>query len=175
MALPRRAAVLGSALFFLVGPGLEAGLGPFLVTGGWDRGSGTSPALTVAGALLIVGGLVVLVRCFADFALRGQGTPTPAAPTATLVTGGPYAVVRNPQHLATAVVVLGQALVLARPVLVVAVAAYLGTLGLLVRRYEEPRLRERFGPAYDAYRAATPAWVPRPRRGRAPGPTGATR
>ncbi len=111
--------------------------------------------------MLVAVGLAVLVRCLAGFALEGRGTPTPAAPTSVLVAGGPYAVVRNPQHLATAAVIVGEALVLARPVLLVAVGAYLATLAVLVRRFEEPRLRERFGPAYDAYRAGVPAWVPR--------------
>lgn len=106
----------------------------------------------------------MLVRCFAGFALDGRGTPTPAAPTSALVDRGPYAVVRNPQHLATAAVIVGEALVLARPVLLVAVAAYLTTLAVLVRRFEEPRLRQRFGLAYDDYRARVPAWVPRPSR-----------
>jgi protein-S-isoprenylcysteine O-methyltransferase Ste14 len=116
--------------------------------------------------VLVVAGLAVLVRCFAGFALDGRGTPTPAAPTGVLVVGGPYRVVRNPQHLATAVVIVGEALVLARPVLLVAAAAYLATLAVLVRRFEEPRLRERFGADYDAYRAQVPAWVPRrPGRG----------
>lgn len=138
------------------------GVGPFLLTGGFRTGDGTSAGLTAAGVVLIALGLAVLVWCFADFALRGAGTPTPAAPTTRLVVSGPYAVVRNPQHAATAVVIVGEALVLARPILLVAVAAYLVTLGVLVRRHEEPRLRERFGPAYDAYRARVPAWVPRP-------------
>jgi protein-S-isoprenylcysteine O-methyltransferase Ste14 len=30
-----------------------------------------------------------------------------------------------------------------------------------VKIYEEPTLREQFGPSYDAYRAAVPGWVPR--------------
>jgi len=30
---------LASAAFFLVGPGLEAGVGPWLISGGFDRGA----------------------------------------------------------------------------------------------------------------------------------------
>lgn len=161
-----RHAALGSALFFLVGPGLEAGVGPYLLTGGFERGDDlpAQPLLTGVGVLLILGGLLVLVRCFTAFARDGRGTPTPAAPTARLVVDGPYRVVRNPQQLATAAVIVGEALLLARPILLVAAAAYLATLALLIRRHEEPRLRARFGAAYDAYAARTPAWVPRPRR-----------
>jgi protein-S-isoprenylcysteine O-methyltransferase Ste14 len=30
-----------------------------------------------------------------------------------------------------------------------------------VRWYEEPTLRQRFGPTHDSYRASVPGWVPR--------------
>ena len=159
--MTRRAAITGSVLFFLAGPGLEAGVGPFLLTRGWEAGEQRA-LLVVLGALLVAGGLAVLVRCFAGFALKGHGTPTPAAPTGALVAGGPYRWVRNPQHVATATVVVGEALLLARPVLLVAVAAYLLAMAGLVRRIEEPGLRARFGPGWEAYAARVPAWLPRP-------------
>ncbi|WP_372789209.1 isoprenylcysteine carboxylmethyltransferase family protein [Paraconexibacter sp.] len=163
---PRHAAI-GSAVFFLLGPGLEIGVGPALLTGGFQRGDAVplQPVATAVGAVLVVVGLITLVRCFARFAREGRGTPTPAAPTAALVTDGPYRRSRNPQQLATVGVLLGEGLVLARPVLFAAAAAYLLTLHVLIVRYEEPRLRARFGAAYDVYRERVPRWLPR-RRGR---------
>jgi len=164
---PRQAAI-GSAIFFLVGPGFEAGLGPALLTRGFARGDDlpAQPGATAVGALLVLAGLAVLVRCFVRFARDGRGTPTPAAPTGALVVDGPYAHVRNPQQLATAAVIVGEGLVLARPILFVAAGAYLATLAWMIRRYEEPRLRQRFGPAYDAYAAEVSAWLPRLRPSR---------
>jgi protein-S-isoprenylcysteine O-methyltransferase Ste14 len=156
----RRAAAIGSALFFLVGPGLEAGVGPWLLTG-FERGADWPAPLRVLGVVLIVAGLAVVVTAFVRFASEGLGTPAPVAPAARLVVGGPYRHVRNPMYVATAAVIVGEGLVLGQPVLLVAAVVYGGALALLVRLHEEPVMAERFGASYDAYRRAVPAWIPR--------------
>ena len=166
-----RAAALISVLFFFVGPLLEIGVGPFLLTAGWERGDDL-PAQAVAtalGAALIVAGVAVVVWCFVVLARDGRGTPTPAAATTRLVATGPYRHVRHPMYLATTAVIGGEGLVLARPVLFAAAAVYALTLLALLRYVEEPRLRARFGAEYDAYRATVPSC--RPRWGR-PGSVG---
>jgi protein-S-isoprenylcysteine O-methyltransferase Ste14 len=69
-------------------------------------------------------------------------------------------------YLAVAAAIVGQALVLGRPVLI-AYAALFGTaVWSFVRWYEEPTLARRFGADYEAYRRAVPGWWPRlrPRR-----------
>lgn len=153
---------MGSVIFFLIGPGLEAGVGPFLLTG-FEVGAGLpgAPALRALGVVLIAGGLAVLLDTFARFARDGSGTPSPMAPPRQLVVCGAYRFVRNPMYVATAAVIVGEALVLRRPVLLVAAAIYCAALAALGRLREEPLLRERFGPQYDAYRAAVPGWRPR--------------
>ncbi|XAY08327.1 hypothetical protein DSM112329_05227 [Paraconexibacter sp. AEG42_29] len=150
-------------LFFVLGPCLEAGVGPFLLTGGWDQGSDlpAQPFWTVLGVALVCAGLAVVVRAFVAFAVDGRGTPTPAAPTDRLVVSGAYRHVRNPMYLATAAMIVGEGLVLARPILLVAAAAYLATLAVLTTRLEEPTLAARFGAPYEDYRRAVPGWVPR--------------
>src|SRR3954454_156078 len=56
-----RAIAVGSVLFFLAGPGLEAGVGPWLlVTVAGGPVDGWPPAARVAGALLMAAGLAVL-------------------------------------------------------------------------------------------------------------------
>jgi protein-S-isoprenylcysteine O-methyltransferase Ste14 len=163
----RSPAVVGSVVFFLIGPGLEAGVGPWLVTrpGLWHT-HGWPPALRVLGAALIAAGLAVLVGVFARFMTEGAGTPSPAAPTARLIVGGAYRHVRNPMYVATAAIIAGEALAFAQPILLGAAALYVTALGLLGRFVEEPRLARRFGAAYADYRAAVPAWRPRLRRWR---------
>jgi protein-S-isoprenylcysteine O-methyltransferase Ste14 len=159
----RRAAVLGSLGFFLIGPGLEAGVGPALLTGGFEVGDGLSDSWIVRGigVVLIVAGLAVVVHAYTRFALDGIGTPSPMAPPRELVVTGAYRYVRNPMYVATAAVIVGEGLLLRQPVLLVAAVVYCAALALLGRRFEEPLLRSRFGPAYDAYRAAVPGWLPR--------------
>jgi protein-S-isoprenylcysteine O-methyltransferase Ste14 len=152
-----------SALFFLAGPGLEAGVGPFLLTSGFETGEAWDDAIAVrvAGALLVAAGLAVLLHAFARFAGEGHGTPTPAAPTRQLVITGAYRHVRNPMYVATAAVIAGEGLLLSQPILLLGAAVYVTALAALVHLVEEPRLRERFGDRYDAYARAVPGWLPR--------------
>jgi protein-S-isoprenylcysteine O-methyltransferase Ste14 len=159
----RRAAARVSALFFLLGPGLEAGVGPWLLTGGFETGGAweAAIALRAAGGLLIAAGLAVLLHAFAGFVRDGLGTPTPVAPTERLVVTGAYRHVRNPMYVATAAVIAGEGLLLSQPVLLAGAAVYLAALATLVRVMEEPGLRARFGAQYDAYRRAVPGWLPR--------------
>lgn len=161
--MPRRAAFRLSVLFFLLGPCLEAGAGPFLLTGGWERGTDlpAQPLWTIAGAAFAAVGLAVVVHAFVSFVVDGRGTPTPAAPTDRLVVTGAYRHVRNPMYVATAAIIVGEGLALARPILFVAAGAYVATLALATRRWEEPTLTRRFGAPYTAYRAAVPGWWPR--------------
>jgi protein-S-isoprenylcysteine O-methyltransferase Ste14 len=158
----RTQAAVGSAVFFLAGPGLEAGVGPYLLTrtGVWDGGD-WPVTVRAAGVALIVGGLAALVAVFARFVTEGAGTPSPAAPTARLIVGGAYRFVRHPMYVATAAVIVGEALAFAEPLLLAAAAVYVVTLALFGRLVEEPRLARRFGAAYDEYRAAVPGWRPR--------------
>jgi protein-S-isoprenylcysteine O-methyltransferase Ste14 len=163
-----RGAVLGSALFVLAGPGLEAGLGPWLLTG-LDTGDGLPGwwPLRAAGAVLIALGVVVLAGAFVRFARDGLGTPSPAAPPRALVVTGAYRHLRHPMYAATAAVIAGEGLLLREPILLLGAALYVATLATLAHLREEPLLRRRFGPAYDDYRAAVPGWRPRLRPWRA--------
>ncbi|GAA3397504.1 methyltransferase family protein [Cryptosporangium minutisporangium] len=163
-----RAAAAGSALFFALAPGTVAGLAPWALTG-WDAGAAPI-AVRWLGAILVVAGAAVLLQAFARFVREGLGTPAPVAPTAHLVVGGLYRYVRNPMYLAVVATILGQALLLWRPVLVAYAAVVAATTAAFVRGYEEPTLRRQFGGDYDAYRAAVPGWWPR--RTPWPGSTG---
>lgn len=155
------AAAVGSSVFFAVAPGIVAGVGPWLLTG-WDGADPPWPAaVRVAGGALLVASTVVLVQAFVRFVREGRGTPAPVGPTERLVVGGLYRHVRNPMYVAVVGAVVGQALVLGRPVLL-AYAAVVGTaMALFVRGYEEPRLTARYGEQYRAYRRAVPGWLPR--------------
>src|SRR3954447_7757772 len=103
----RRAAAIGSALFFVVAPGVMAGLVPWLITG-W-RDDDPAPVLRVAGAVLLAAGLAALVQSFVRFVVEGAGTPAPVAPTERLVVGGAYRHVRNPMYPAVAATLVRQA------------------------------------------------------------------
>jgi protein-S-isoprenylcysteine O-methyltransferase Ste14 len=157
-------AAIGSAVFLLVGPGVVAGLVPWLLTG-WTTREPLPHWLPVrvAGALLVGAGVAVLVASFARFVHEGLGTPAPVAPTEKLVVGGLYRYVRNPMYLAVASIIVGQALLLGQAILLAYAAVFAAAVASFVRWYEEPTLGRRFGDQYDAYRRAVPAWRPRRR------------
>jgi protein-S-isoprenylcysteine O-methyltransferase Ste14 len=155
-------AAAGSAVFFIPGPGLVAGLVPWWLTG-WQ---GRQPRpywapLRVAGATLIAAGASGMVHAVVQFVMEGIGTPAPVAPPERLVVGGLYRYVRNPMYVSVVAAIVGQALALGQPVLLWYAVAVGGTAGAFVRWYEEPTLRRRFGAQYEAYRRAVPAWWPR--------------
>jgi protein-S-isoprenylcysteine O-methyltransferase Ste14 len=155
----RARAAAGSLLFLLVAPGVAAGLVPWLLTG-WDS---TDPptAAKLLGGVLIVAGASVLVSAFARFVVEGIGTPAPVAPPSQLVVGGLYRYVRNPMYLAVTTTIVGQALQLGRPVLLVYAALFMAVVAAFVYGYEQPTLARRFGAAYDDYCRNVPAWRPR--------------
>jgi protein-S-isoprenylcysteine O-methyltransferase Ste14 len=162
--LRRAGAAAGSAVFFVLAPGVVAGLVPWWLTGWQVR----QPLLhfapvRFAGTVLIAAGALVLVRTFVQFVVEGIGTPAPIAPTERLVVGGLYRYVRNPMYLAVVATIVGQGLALGQPVLLLYSAAACTAMGAFARLYEEPTLRAQFGAQYEAYRRAVPAWWPRSR------------
>jgi protein-S-isoprenylcysteine O-methyltransferase Ste14 len=152
-------AALGSMAFLVVAPGVVGGLMPWLLTG-W-RTSNPPASLAVLGAALIAIGVGVLLNAFGRFVIEGRGTPAPIAPTERLVIGGLYRHVRNPMYVAVGATIVGQALLLGRPVLLAYAAAFWVVVAAFVRSYEEPTLRARYGEEYAAYRRGVPAWWPR--------------
>ena len=93
--------------------------------------------------------------------VRAGGTPLPFDPPLALVIGGPYAFVRNPMQVGAIAALFGVA-ALYRSWGLTVYAVDLALLSqLLFLRQEEGELGERFGPAYDRYRAAVRCWVPR--------------
>jgi protein-S-isoprenylcysteine O-methyltransferase Ste14 len=159
----RSAATIGSAVFFVVAPGVVAGLVPWLISG-WQLPRPMSPLAIVrlaAGVVLLVLAVVVLVRAFVRFVVEGGGTPAPVAPTERLVLGGDYRFVRNPMYLAVVTAVLGQAMIFGSLALLGYALAVWAIMAAFVRWYEEPLLLRRYGDEYQRYREAVRAWVPR--------------
>ena len=141
--------VLGAAMLWLPRLGIAALDARFMPWAPWEF---------PAGVLVTVGGLA-----FAVWARRHIGRNWSAIVTLKqdheLVTSGPYAWVRHPIYTGLLFGFLGSAFALGqwRGLLAVAIV-YLS----LLRKYrlEERWMRERFGIAYDAYRARVKALVP---------------
>lgn len=156
-----RASAAGSLLFLVVTPGVVAGLVPWWLTG-W-KVADPPLVIVVLGYVILVTGVVVLLHAFLRFVTEGVGTPAPIAPTRHLVIGGLYRYVRNPMYIAVAMTILGQAMVLGKPILLLYALVFGVAVGSFVNLYEQPELTRQFGAEYEAYRAAVPAWLPRRR------------
>jgi protein-S-isoprenylcysteine O-methyltransferase Ste14 len=159
-------AAAGSVVFFVLAPGVVAGLVPWWLTGWRVRHPHPSWAwvpLRVAGVALLAAGVLVLVGAFVRFVTEGVGTPAPVIPTKRLVVGGLYRYVRNPMYLAVVASIVGQALALGQPALLGYAVAVGAAMVAFVHGYEEPTLALQFGAQYQAYRRAVPAWWPRRR------------
>jgi protein-S-isoprenylcysteine O-methyltransferase Ste14 len=158
----RAQAVVGTVIFFFLAPGVVAFLLPWLIVqwrpeslwpeAGWIRWTGLA-----VGAL----GTAELLECFARFALQGEGTPAPVAPTKSLVVTGAYRHVRNPMYVAVVAIILGWALWFGSLTLFLyAALIWLGFI-TFVLAYEEPTLRATFGRQYEIYCSNVGRWIPR--------------
>lgn len=158
--MSKRDALIGSAAFFVIAPGVIAGVIPWLITK-WRPGGDASLTLTIFGALLIIAGLVLLIDCFVRFALKGRGTPAPFAPTQELVVDGAYRYVRNPMYLGVLLAIVGQMLVFANAALIAYAVVIALTVHFFVIGYEEPKLKLSFPEAYAPYFENVGRWFPR--------------
>lgn len=157
MASTARAA-WGSLLFFVLAPGANAVLIPWLITQWRNPGP---PWAVVAGAVVVVAGTAVVVAAFVQFVVEGRGTPAPVAPTEELVVGGLYRWVRNPMYVGVAAAIAGQAVMFTSVGMAGWLAAFVAAVTAFVAGYEEPTLREAYGASYEAYADAVPRWLPR--------------
>jgi protein-S-isoprenylcysteine O-methyltransferase Ste14 len=162
-------AIVGSAIFLVVAPGIVAGYVPWRIC----RWHVEAPLLGISslrlvGVLLIAAGLTVLSDSFARFALQGLGTPAPIFPTRHLVVSGLFRYVRNPMYIAVVSLILGQGLFFGSLlILEYGVAVFVGFY-LFVLIYEEPTLLKSYGREYEEFSANVPRWIPylRPWRGK---------
>jgi protein-S-isoprenylcysteine O-methyltransferase Ste14 len=160
--MKRASALLGSAIFLVIAPGTLAIYGPWAMTR-WRFGPpllGVS-SLRILGALMIVGGLPILLDSFIRFALQGLGTPAPIAPPQHLVVTGLYRWVRNPMYIAVSLLIFGQGLLFCSVQLLgYGLLVWLAFLAFVVL-YEEPALSRKFGREYEEFCVQVPRWIPR--------------
>jgi protein-S-isoprenylcysteine O-methyltransferase Ste14 len=154
-------AIVGSAIFLVIAPGIVAGYLPWRIC----RWHVEAPLLGISslrlvGVLLIAAGLTVLLDSFARFALQGLGTPAPIFPTRHLVVSGLFRYVRNPMYIAVMSLILGQGLFFGSIlVLEYGIAIFVGFY-LFVLLYEEPTLLKSYGREYEEFCANVPRWIP---------------
>jgi protein-S-isoprenylcysteine O-methyltransferase Ste14 len=153
-------AFLRTLVFTVFVPGFWTVLVPYWVVGRGARLDLNSAAM--AGWLLVAIGVALYLTCaFWGFALRGKGTPAPIDPPKTLVTEGPYRIVRNPMYWSVLFVMMGEATIFHSLALAEIGCVFFAFTMLFVMVFEEPMLRAKFGGEYEAYCRRVPRWIPR--------------
>jgi protein-S-isoprenylcysteine O-methyltransferase Ste14 len=121
-----------------------------------------TPALIPAGTALIIVGAALVVLARREFARRGQPTD-PGLPTSKLVTTGVFSVSRNPLYLGGVCILLGIALAVNLPWVLVLLPSLVACHYVLIAP-EERYLAAKFGEEYRMYVASVNRWIGRPRR-----------
>jgi protein-S-isoprenylcysteine O-methyltransferase Ste14 len=114
----------------------------------------------IAGIILGSAGAAVALWCIFTFARIGRGTPAPFDPPRRLVIRGPYRFVRNPMYIGAGLALGGAALFYKSVPLVIYAGVFLLACHLFVLSYEEPTLKQSFGPEYEAYCQRVSRWWP---------------
>lgn len=116
-------------------------------------------SLSPAGAIVVVLGVVVLLRCVRDLYVAGRGTLAPWSPPRHLVEVGLYRVSRNPMYIGVLLIVTGWAMGFASRSLALYALALALAFQLRVRYGEEPWLARTHGLAWEAYRRRVRRWL----------------
>ena len=155
--------LLRNIIFTIVVPGLGGVYVPWLIL--TRHGDSPTPGAWYAVAFIAAGALLYF-SCLWFFGAVGRGTPGIWDAPRRVVSVGPYRWVRNPIYIGALLIVSGEAWLFASVAVLLYVAALAVAFHVLVVGYEEPRLRARFGEAYETYRRTVPRWIPRPPRDR---------
>lgn len=123
----------------------------------WPTAGGLPWPVLAASASLVVAGEAL--RLWA-VGVAGKLTRTRGANVKTLVTGGPFAIVRNPLYLGNFAAAYGVVVLSKVEWLLWAFPPLFALQYAAIVAWEERVLSTAFGETYDRYRAAVPRWLP---------------
>lgn len=119
-----------------------------------------TPATIPGGVALIIVGAALVVLARREFAQHGQPTD-PGLPTSKVVTTGVFSVSRNPLYLGGVGVLVGIALVVNLPWVLVLLLPALVACHYVLIAPEERYLAAKFGEEYALYAATVHRWIGR--------------
>ena len=124
-----------------------------------------TPAIIFGGAALIIVGAAVVLRARRELVQHGQPID-PGHPTSKIVTTGVFSVSRNPLYLGGVCTLVGIALALNLPWVLVLLLPALVACHYVLIAPEEKYLTALFGEEYRTYAASVHRWFGRARRSR---------
>jgi protein-S-isoprenylcysteine O-methyltransferase Ste14 len=153
--------ILKSLFFTILGPGMVAGIVPWLLLQSSGGVPSLTPSIWLLGLLPLLMGVGLFFWCNGLFTFVGKGTLAPIDAPKFLVRAGPYQWVRNPMYISVLSIVSGEA-ILFHSLLLVGYVLLVGVvMHLFVVFVEEPSLRRQFGESYETYLRTVPRWLPR--------------
>lgn len=169
VGIPRWLAITLTPIVFLIGmPAVHAGI-PWLLSHlgpryGWTDGSPSSWNLVgyvpvAAGAILLVS---IMIFELSQYQNLPEWVPIDWRPV-FLMTGGPYALSRNPMYIGELALWLGLAVLYGSPVVLIGFAVWIVVMRRLAVQ-EELGLETAYGDLYRRYKSHVPRWVGLPRR-----------
>jgi protein-S-isoprenylcysteine O-methyltransferase Ste14 len=139
---------------FLIAIGLQLAV-PFSLPRGF-----LTLAIVPVGVALIIIGITLAILARREFAQHGQPTD-PGHPTSKVITTGVFSISRNPLYLGGVCILVGIALVVNLPwVLVLLIPALVACHYILIAP-EERYLAAKFGEEYRTYAALVHRWIGR--------------
>jgi len=153
--------LLRNLFFTILQPGIVAGLIPFFIL---DKKLVDLFRLPVrihekTGLFLFISGLIVMLICIFNFAVKGRGTLSPADPTKKLVSEGLYRYSRNPMYVGVMMILIGESVYTGSFSLLVYSLVILTAFHLFIVFREEPRLQRDFGEEYTEYSQKVRRWI----------------
>lgn len=139
---------------FTVLPGMVA----FAIPIGIGASAGNPVQHSVAAAVVVCAGTVLLLWCAREFYVAGRGTLAPWSPPQRLVISGPYRLTRNPMYVGVITIVLGWSVLWGSRVLIYYALGTLATVYARVRLIEEPWAARSFGSEWETYRGRVRRW-----------------
>ena len=117
-----------------------------------------APFLALLGYGL-AGAAALLALSSVGIFLAARTTIVPFSAASKLVTWGPYRLTRNPMYVSLALAYLGAAMILTQVVALILLPLPIILVHIIVIPFEEGRMRELFGAAYDHYCAEVRRWL----------------
>jgi protein-S-isoprenylcysteine O-methyltransferase Ste14 len=147
-------------IFTILLPGVVAGVLPY-----WIELKASFPHIQpwtssqFGGLLLFIIGLVMLLFCILNFAIKGKGTLSPVFPTKKLVTTGFYRYSRNPMYIGVLLILAGETVFVRSHSLLVYSIIIFTCFHIFIIFHEEPRLKKTFGAEYTDYSKKVRRWI----------------
>jgi protein-S-isoprenylcysteine O-methyltransferase Ste14 len=124
----------------------------------WPWPIATGALATIAGAALVVGGMVLAIVSVGRFR-RSATSIVPIRPAGALVLSGPYQYTRNPMYVSLALLTIAAGLLRATWWPIFLLVPTLAAVQQFVILPEERYLRRRFGADYEAYTHRVRRWL----------------